>query len=112
MTLTLKNREDFELEKEYSWLVISANFKGFMSGIEDARVRKDGFFYEVDYKRMKKWIDYYYSLLVRRVEKEDFMDEERDLLLRSVDTMNAEQFTALAKLIFHPYINIKVDDFV
>lgn len=112
MTLTLKNREEFELEKEYSRSIISANFTGFMSGIEDARVRKDGFFYEVDYRRMKRWIDFYYSILTRRVEKEDFMDEEHDLLLRSVDTMTAEQFTALAKIILHPYMYIKADDFV
>lgn len=112
MTLTLKNREDLELEREYSRSVISSNFKMFLDNVVNARVRKDGGFYETDRRRIKRLIDYFYSTLFRRVEKEDFMDEEYELLLRSANTMSAEQFIALTKLIIQDYIDIKVDDFV
>lgn len=112
MTLTIKNREDLELEKEYSRSVISSNFRMLLDNVVNARVRKDGGFYETDRRRIKRLLDYFYSNLIRRVEKEDFMEEEYDLLFRSANTMSAEQFIALTNLIVQPYIDIKVDDFI
>lgn len=74
--------------------------------IAKARIKKDGYFYKNDYSRLVVWTKCAFATIANYFIFTDEMCDERDSLIRALETLNAEQFKAVALLIIEPYKDI------
>ena len=74
--------------------------------IAKARIKKDGYFYKSDYERLVVWTKCVFATIANYFIFADEMCDERDSLIRALETFNAEQFKAVALLIIEPYKDI------
>jgi len=83
-------------------------FKGLLHQIQNGHIKKDGSFYKHDYESYKVWINAMYNALTSRFEVNLMKTiDERDTVLRMLETLSAEQFKSFAELAFEPYANLE-----
>lgn len=102
-----KKCADDELAKYFAtWT--RQEFKGLLHQVQNGRIKKDGSFYKRDYESYKIWINAMYNTLASRFEVNLMeMIDERDTVLRMLETLSAEQFKFFAGLAFEPYANLE-----
>ena len=74
--------------------------------INIARIKKDGYFYKNDRARLFVRANLAFHSLLNYFIFTDEMFDERNTLVRALETLNAEQFKAFASLIIEPYKDI------
>ena len=74
--------------------------------IAKARIKKDGYFYKSDYGRLVVWTKCAFATIAHYFIFTDEMRDEHDSLIRALETLNAEQFKAIASLIMSTYKDV------
>lgn len=102
---------DLEVRKDRTFSDIYAHWveddiNAFEREMAKARIKKDGYFYKNDRARLFVRANFAFRSLVNYFIFTDEMYDERNALVRALETLNAEQFKAFASLIIEPYKNI------
>ena len=102
---------DLEVRKDRAFSDIYAvwvkdDINAFEREMAKARIKKDGYFYKNDRARLFARANFAFRSLVNYFIFTDEMYDERNALVRALETLNAEQFKAVASLIIEPYKNI------
>lgn len=103
MELEVKNKE--ASGKTFSrW--VKETFELLEGKVSHSRVKKDGNFYKNDYERIITFIEYAFNTVSNYfIITAEIMDE-RDTLMRMLETLPAEQFKQFALVIIEPYKDI------
>lgn len=102
---------DLEVRKDRTFSDIYAHWveddiNAFEREMAKARIKKDGYFYKNDRARLFARANFAFHSLVNYFIFTDEMCDERNALVRALETLNAEQFKAVASLIIEPYKDI------
>lgn len=83
-------------------------FSAILAQIQSARIKKDGTFYKRDKEFIYSWTNRMYLILKSRfIVDEAENNDERDTVLRMLDTLSAKDFYAFATIFFEPYANLE-----
>ena len=102
---------DLEVRKDRAFSDIYAHWvkddiNAFEREMAKARIKKDGYFYKNDRARLFAWANSVFHSLADYFIFTDEMCDEHNALVRALETLNAEQFKAVASLIIEPYKDI------
>lgn len=102
---------DLEVRKDRAFSDIYAvwvkdDINAFEREMAKARIKKDGYFYKSNYGRLAVWTKCAFATIAHYFIFTDEMRDERDSLIRALETLNAEQFKTFASLIIEPYKDI------
>lgn len=102
---------DLEVRKDRTFSDIYAvwvkdDINAFECAMAKARIKKDGYFYKNDRARLFVRASLAFHSLINYFIFTDEMFDERNALVRALETLNAEQFKTFASLIIEPYKDI------